>query len=84
VHDDEVILLLIQPTKQKNNFTNRKVEFSRHELVQLLGWRIGRANYHRILESLKRWTSVFLQYENAWRDNRTKAWTTAGFLARVT
>ena len=29
--------------------------------------------------SLQRWTSVFLQYENAWRDNRTKTWTTAGF-----
>jgi Replication initiator protein A len=77
--DDEVILSLIQLTKQKNNFTDRKVEFSRHELVQLLGWSMGGASYDRILESLKRWTSVFLQYENAWRDNRTKAWTTAGF-----
>ena len=77
--DDEVILSLIQLTKQKNNFTDRKVEFSRHELVQLLGWSMGGASYDRILESLKRWTSVFLQYENAWRDNRTKTWTTAGF-----
>jgi hypothetical protein len=77
--DDEVILSLIQLTKQKNNFTDRKVEFSRHELVQLLGWSIGGASYDRILESLKRWTSVFLQYENAWRDNRAKTWTTAGF-----
>jgi hypothetical protein len=77
--DDEVILSLIQLTKQKNNFTNPKVEFTRHELVQLLGWSVGRPSYDRILESLKRWTSVFLQYENAWRDNRTKTWTTAGF-----
>jgi hypothetical protein len=77
--DDEVILSLIQITKRKNNFTNRKVEFSRHELVQLLGWSMGGASYDRIVMSLKRWTSVFLQYENAWRDNRTKTWTTAGF-----
>ena len=25
--------------------------------------------------SLQRWTSVYLEYENAWRDNKTKAWT---------
>jgi hypothetical protein len=77
--DDDVILSLIQLTKQKNDFTNRKVEFTRHELVQLLGWTVGGASYDRLLLSLKRWTSVFLQYENAWRDNRTKTWTTAGF-----
>jgi hypothetical protein len=77
--DDEVILSLIQMTKHKNNFTNRKVEFTRHELVQLLGWSVGGASYDRILLSLKRWTSVFLQYENAWRDNRTKTWTSVGF-----
>ena len=29
--------------------------------------------------SLKRWTSVFLHYENAWRDNKTKSWVSAGF-----
>jgi hypothetical protein len=77
--DDEVILSLIQLTKQKNNFTDRKLTFSRHELVQTLGWSVGGASYERILLSLKRWTSVFLQYQNAWRDNRTKTWTTAGF-----
>ena len=41
--DDEVILALIQLTRQKNNFTNRKVEFSRHELIQLLDWSVGRS-----------------------------------------
>src|SRR5580704_15720624 len=30
--DDEIILALIQLTKIKNNFTRRKVEFTRHEL----------------------------------------------------
>lgn len=77
--DDEVILCLIQITKQKNNFTSRRVEFSRHELVQLLGWSIGGASYDRIETSLDRWTSVYLKYENAWRDNRTKTWTSRGF-----
>src|SRR3954466_6124581 len=47
--DDEIILALIQITKNKNNFTERKVEFSRHELIQLLGWSSGGASYERIL-----------------------------------
>jgi hypothetical protein len=77
--DDEIILALIQLTRQKNNFTTRKVEFSRHELVQVLGWSVGGAKYERIETALDRWTSVYLKYENAWRDNRTKSWTTVGF-----
>src|SRR4051794_12561478 len=77
--DDEVILALIQLTKNSNNFTNRKVEFSRHELIKSLNWPRTGASYERTLLSLKRWTSVFLQYENAWRDNRTKTWVSAGF-----
>jgi hypothetical protein len=77
--DDEVILCLIQLTKQKTNFTSRRLEFSRHELVQLLGWSVGGPSYDRIETSLDRWTSVYLKYENAWRDNRTKTWTSKGF-----
>ena len=73
--DDEVILALIQITRQKNNFTNRKVEFSRLELIRMLGWPSHGASYDRIELSLDRWMSVYLKYENAWRDNRTKSWT---------
>jgi hypothetical protein len=73
--DDEVILALIQITRQKNNFTNRKVEFSRLELIRMLAWPSHGASYDRIELALDRWMSVYLKYENAWRDNRTKSWT---------
>src|SRR5258708_4331615 len=36
--DDDVILGLIQLTKMANGFTSREVEFSRLELIRLLGW----------------------------------------------
>jgi hypothetical protein len=78
-NDDEVIIALIQLTKQNSNFTKRKVTFTRLELIKLLGWPTHGASYDRILLSLQKWTSVYLQYENAWRDNRSKAWTTKGF-----
>ena len=60
-------------------FTNRKLEFNRHELIQLLRWNGSGLSYDRVETSLDRWTSVYLKYENAWRDNRTKTWTTTGF-----
>jgi hypothetical protein len=77
--DDEVILALIQLTKRDNNFSNRRVNFSRLELIKALNWANTGQSYDRIKTSLDRWTSVYLQYENAWRDNRTKTWKTIGF-----
>ena len=77
--DDDVILGLIQLTKLVNNFTSREVEFGRLDLIKLLGWPDSGDSYRRLATSLKRWLSVTLLYENAWRDNRQGAWTTKGF-----
>jgi hypothetical protein len=77
--DDDVILGLIQLTKMANGFTSREVEFSRLELIKLLGWPDSGESYRRLSVSLKRWLSVTLLYENAWRDNRKGAWITKGF-----
>jgi hypothetical protein len=77
--DDDVILGLIQLTKIVNNFTLREVEFSRLDLIRLLGWPDSGDSYRRLSISLKRWLSVTLLYENAWRDNRKGAWITKGF-----
>lgn len=73
--DDEVILALIQITREKNGFSTKRVEFTRFELITKLGWPNAGTSYDRIELALDRWTSVYLKYENAWRDNRTKAWT---------
>ena len=77
--DDDVILGLIQLTKLVNNFTSREVEFNRLELIRTLGWPDSGDSYRRLATSLKRWLSVTLLYENAWRDNRQGVWTTKGF-----
>jgi hypothetical protein len=77
--DDDVILALIQLTKIANNFTSRKVEFGRSDLIRMLGWPDSGFSYRRIATSLKRWLGVSLVYENAWWDKRQQAWTTKGF-----
>ena len=77
--DDDVILGLIQLTKETNGFTNRTVRFNRADLVRLLGWSDSGQSYQRIDQSLHRWLGVTLIYENAWWDRQQRAWTTRGF-----
>ena len=72
--DDEVLVGLIQLTKRRSNFTNARVEFSRYELIELLGWPQSGQSYRRIEEALHRWVGVVLMYENAWWDNQAKSW----------
>ncbi|WP_422932251.1 replication initiator protein A [Singulisphaera sp. PoT] len=77
--DDTVVLALIQLTKLKNDFTSRTVEFSRLELIKLLGWEDEGHNYKRIKLSLQRIAHVTYDYDNAWWDSRQKTWTTKIF-----
>src|SRR5947208_3198785 len=72
--DDEVLVGLIQLTKRRSNFTDARVQFSRYELIELLGWPRSGQSYRRIEEALHRWVGVVLMYENAWWDNVAKSW----------
>jgi len=72
--DDEVLVGLIQITKRRSNFTDARVQFSRYELIELLGWPQSGQSYRRIEEALHRWVGVVLMYENAWWDNAAKSW----------
>ncbi len=77
--DDDVILGLLQLTKQQNNFTKPEVYFTRRQLIEVLGWADKGANYARIYQSLDRWSSTHLKYENAWWDNEGRRWTSGAF-----
>lgn len=79
VKDEEVVLALLALTKQKNNFTDQTVSFSRYELIRLLGWSVDGRSYTRLEDSLRRWTSVLLDYRNAWWDNDRRAWVDVTF-----
>lgn len=77
--DEEVLLALIHYTDQVNRFSDATVHFSRYELIKLLGWDQGGKSYRRIHESLARWKSVTLNYQNAWRDHSRKSWVSEVF-----
>lgn len=72
--DDDVVVALIQLTRAHNGFTDRTVQFTRYQLLQMLGWGDRGDSYDRIEESLKRWLGVTLFFEKAWWDKAEKAW----------
>lgn len=76
--DDEIILGLLQLSK-RNGFGDRKVEFSRFELISILGWPNTGQSYARIEKALHRWVGVTLHYENAWWDKSEERWTSGAF-----
>ncbi len=77
--DDAVVLALIQLTKLKGDFSRREVEFTRLELIRMLGWTDEGKNFDRIKLSLLRIANVTYTYDNAWWDARRGAWTTKAF-----
>lgn len=76
--DDEVILGLIQLTG-RTDFENRRVYFTRYELLKLLAWPDTTRNYHRLEQSLNRWLGVTLYYEKAWWSKEEQSWVNEGF-----
>ncbi|HSQ58585.1 MAG TPA: replication initiator protein A, partial [Gemmata sp.] len=77
--DEDVIIGLIQLTKDANNFTEPRVNFTRYELLRLLGWPHDGRHYRRLDDSLSRWVSVSLHYDKAWWRNDVKTWITEKF-----
>lgn len=65
--DEEVLLALIQITKQQG-FRSERVVFSRYHLLQILGWEDTGYYYNRVLNALNVWLGVNVKWHNAWRD----------------
>ena len=76
--DDEVILGLIQLTG-KAEFSERKVFFTRYELLKLLDWTDDTRNYNRLEQSLNRWLGVTLYYDKSWWSKEEQSWVNEGF-----
>lgn len=76
--DDEVLLGLMQLSCEQG-FADRKVHFSRYELIKLLGWRDESKSYRRVEDSLNRWAGVTLQYKRAWWSKEEQCWVNETF-----
>lgn len=76
--DDDVVLGLMQLTKDQG-FRNRKVYFTRYELLKALRWSTEGRSYSRLTKSLDRLSGVRIRASNAFYDNSTKAYQTVNF-----
>lgn len=77
--DSDILLVLLHLTNVRNGLKEKRVEFSRYELIKFLGWPQDGRSYKRLDESLQRWTSVTLHYKHAWWERSKKNWRSRSF-----
>ncbi len=76
--DEDVLLACIQLTSRVD-FRSREVQFSRYELLKLLGWTDEGRNYQRLAISLRRWKGVTVYSNRAFYDHARKSWVNRDF-----
>jgi hypothetical protein len=76
--DDEILLACLQLSKQQG-IKSREVEFSRYELLRILGLSDDSKNYNRIELSLRRWKGVSIFSDRAFYDHKAKSWVNRDF-----
>lgn len=76
--DDDVVLGLICLTMDQG-FRDRKVYFTRYELLRILRWSTEGKSYSRLTKSLDRLSGARIRATNAFYDNSLKAYQTKNF-----
>jgi hypothetical protein len=76
--DDEVLLGLLKLTVDAG-FLERKVYFSRYELLKILRWSTEGRSYQRLQRALDRLSGVRIRATNAFYDNESKSHSTKNF-----
>lgn len=76
--DDEVLLGLLKLTVD-DCFRDRKVFFTRYELLRILRWTTEGRSYERLQKALDRLSGVRIKATNAFYDNESKSHSTRNF-----
>lgn len=76
--DDEVLLGLLKLSVDKG-LKERRVEFTRYEIMKILRWSTEGRNYTRLQKSLDRLTGVRIKATNSFYDNDLKSYSTRNF-----
>jgi hypothetical protein len=76
--DDEVLLGLLKLTAD-DGLRNRRVHFTRYELLKILRWTTEGRSYTRLQNALDRLSGVRIKATNAFYDNETKLHSTRNF-----
>lgn len=76
--DDEVLLGLLKLTVDEG-MVDRKVFFTRYELLRILRWTTEGRSYTRLQRALERLSGVRIKASNAFYDNENKLYNTRNF-----
>lgn len=76
--DDDVVLGLMRMTMDQG-FRDRKIYFTRYELLKTLRWSTEGRSYKRLIKSLDRLSGVRIRSTNSFYDNSTKSYQTCNF-----
>lgn len=76
--DDEVLLGLLKLTVDEG-MVDRKVYFTRYELLRILRWTTEGRSYTRLQRALDRLSGVRIKASNAFYDNESKLYNTRNF-----
>ncbi len=76
--DDEVLLGLLKLTVD-SGMLDRKVHFTRYELLKVLRWSTEGRSYGRLANALDRLSGVRVKTTNGFYDNESKAYNTKNF-----
>jgi hypothetical protein len=77
--DARTYLALLRLTEERSTFDDPRVEFTRLELIELLGLPNDGRSYQRIDQSLLRLRNLSFDFINSWWDQRQKKLTTCSF-----
>lgn len=77
--DARTYLALLRLTEDRNSFHEPRVEFTRLELIELLGLPNDGRSYQRIDQSLLRLRNLSFDFINSWWDQRQRKLTTCSF-----
>jgi hypothetical protein len=69
---DEQVLIGLQMLTYESGYQSQRVEFTRYQLCQRIGWVPDGRSYARIEESLDRMKATTLKFKDAWYDNSEK------------
>lgn len=76
--DDDVLIALLKLASDQG-FKERRVYFSRYEVLQILGWSLNGPSYKRFESSLERLAGVRIMAKNSFWDTAKKLYTSVYF-----
>ncbi len=76
---EDTVIALLELTKETNDFTDRKVNFSRYQVLKKMGCSLSKQYYQRLQDDLDALSGIRIKSKNAFWDKSKKKYVTISF-----